>query len=274
VTTRVSREDALLLEGVERSARRDLFAAATDEDRERLGLRARDVAGGFVMAADREDSLLQNRALGLGLEESLSDDVVQEVVDHYRDGPPGFAINLCPFAVTPETETLLTEYGFGTFFHHLKWMRGAEPVTLQEQGLRVECVGSDQRDAWAQLAARIFENPEGHADWSKRVVGRPGWFHYLAYVHDTPIAVGAMFVLDGAAWLGSGGTLESHRRHGAHRALLARRIRDGLEHGVRMFTLETGPDWPDLPGDALRNAAHAGFHPVYARPSWIWPLPR
>jgi hypothetical protein len=250
VTTRVSREDALLLEGVERSARRDLFAAATDEDRERLGLRARDVAGGFVMAADREDSLLQNRALGLGLEESLSDDVVQEVVDHYRGGPPGFAINLCPFAVGPETETLLTEHGFGTFFHHLKWMRGAEPVTMPEQGLRVECVGPDQGDAWARLAARIFESPEGHADWSKRVV------------------------VDGAAWLGSGGTLESHRRRGAHRALLARRIRDGLEHGVRMFTLETGPDWPDLPEGALRNAAHAGFHPVYARPSWIWPLPR
>jgi hypothetical protein len=271
---RVNRDDALVLEGVERAARRDLYAAATEEDRERLGLRSREVAGGFVMAADREDSLLQNRALGLGLEESLSDEIVREVVDHYRDGPPGFAINLCPFALRPETETLLTEHGFGTFFHHLKWGRGSEPVNLPEQRLRVETVGSDQQDEWARLAARIFESPEGHADWSKRVVGRPGWFHYLAYEGDTPIAVGCMFVLDGAAWLGSGGTLERHRRRGAHRALLARRLQDGLEHGARLFTLETGPAWRDLPGESLRNAARAGFHPVYARPSWIWPLPR
>lgn len=274
MTTRVSRDQALKLEQVERAARRDLHAAATGEDRERLGLRAREVAGGFVMAADREDSLLQNRVLGLGLEEALTDEVLCQVVDHYRGGPPGFAINLCPFAVSHETETLLAEHGFGTFFHHLKWARGAEPVSVPEHGLRVENVGPGQGDEWATLAARIFESPEGHADWSKRVVGRPGWFHYLAHEGNQPIAVGCMFVLDGAAWLGSAGTLARHRRRGAHRALLAQRVRDGLEHGAELFTLETGPDWPDLPGESLRNAARAGFHPVYARPSWIWPLPR
>lgn len=274
MTTRIHRDQALLLEHVEREARRDVYAAATVEDRERLGLRAREVAGGFVMAADRSDSLLDNRALGLGLEHPLTDEIVHEVVDHYRDGPPGFAINLCPFASSRESETLLIEHGFGTFFHHLKWARGAETVEMKESGVRVEAVGPEQRDEWAALAERVFESLEGHADWTKRVVGRPGWFHYLAYAGDTSIAVGCMYVLDGAAWLGSGGTLADHRRKGAHRALIARRLRDGLDQGVRWFTLETGPNWRDLPGESLRNAARAGFHPVYARPSWIWPLPR
>lgn len=272
MTPRASRDEALLLESVERDARRDAFAAATEEDRETLGLRSRELAGGFLMAADREDSLLHNRAIGLGLEEPMTDDVVQALVDHYRGGPPGFAINLCPYALTRESETRLTEHGFGTYFHHLKWARGDEPMEMPDPGVRVEAVGVEQRDEWAELAARIFGTPAGHAEWSKRVIGRPGWFHYLAYSGETPVAVGNMFVLDGAAWLGSGGTLVPHRRHGAHLALLARRIQDGLYAGARVFTLETGPNWRDLPGEALRNARRAGFRPVYARPSWIWPL--
>ena len=272
MTPRVSRDEALLLEGVERDARRDVYAAATDEDRETLGLRSRELAGGFLMAVDREDSLLHNRALGLGLEEPLTDEVVQEMVDHYRGGPPGFAINLCPYAASHESETRLAEYGFGTYFHHLKWARGAEPMEMPDHGVRVEAVTAAQQDEWAKLAATVFGTPAGHVEWSKRVVGRPGWSHYLAYSGETPVAVGCMYVRDGAAWLGSGGTLTQHRRHGAHLALLARRIRDGLRAGVRTFTLETGPNWRDLPGEALRNARRAGFHPVYARPSWIWPL--
>jgi hypothetical protein len=272
MTPRASRDEALLLEGVEREAGRDMYAAATDEDRVALGLRSRELAGGFLMAADHEDSLLHNRALGLGLEQPLTDDIVQELVDHYRDGPPGFAINLCPYAASHESETRLTEYGFGTYFHHLKWARGDEPVVSPKPGVRVEAVGEAQRDEWAELAARIFETPTGHVEWSKRVVGRPGWFHYLAYSAETPIAVGFMFVRDGAAWLGSAGTLAPYRRRGAHLALLARRIGDGLEAGARVFSLETGPNWRDLPGEALRNARRAGFHPVYPRPSWIWPL--
>lgn len=272
MTPRASRDEALLLEGVERDARRDMHAAATDEDRASLGLRSRELAGGFLMAADREDSLLHNRAIGLGLEQPLTDDIVQELVDHYRGGPPGFAINLCPYAASNESETRLAEHGFGTLFHNLKWARGAEPAEMPERGVRVEAIGEDRRDEWAELAARIFETPAAHAKWSARVVGRRGWFHYLAYLGDAPIAVGTMFVLDGAAWFGSAGTLKPHRRRGAHLALLARRIHDGLHAGARVFTLETGPNWHDLPGEALRNARRAGFHPVYARPSWIWPL--
>ncbi len=272
MTPRASRDEALLLESVELDARRDVFAAATDEDRTALGLRSRELAGGFLMTADREDSLLHNRALGLGLEEPITDDVVQSLVDHYRGGPPGFAINLCPYAVSRESETRLTEFGFGTYFHHLKWARGDEPVDMPDHGVRVEAVDGSRGDEWAGLAARIFESSAEHAEWSKRVVGRPGWFHYLAYSGDAPVAVGCMFVSDRGAWIGSAGTLAPHRRHGAHLALLARRIQDGLAAGVRLFTLETGPNWRDLPGEALRNARRAGFHPVYARPSWIWPL--
>ncbi len=273
MTVRVTREVALVLERVEREAWRDVHAAATPTDRAALGLRARELAGGWVMALDREESLLQNRALGLGLAEPLTDAVLEELRAHYRGGPPGYALNLCPFAKPTGIESLLARYGFGTYFHHLKWVRGVESVSEPRKGQRVERVAPEQASQWALLAARIFGGTPQHAAWSVRVVGRPGWSHYLAIDDDAPIAVGALFVSGDAAWLGSGGTLESHRRQGAQGALFARRVRDGLAQGVRWFTTETGPDWPEVPGESLRNAARAGFHPAYERPSWIWPLP-
>jgi hypothetical protein len=88
-----------------------------------------------------------------------------------------------------------------------------------------------------------------------------------------PVAVAALFVHERAAWLGAAATLESHRRQGAQGAMFARRIADALDQGARVLTTETAPDWPDLPGESLRNAARAGFHPAYERPSWIRPLP-
>ena len=77
---------------------------------------------------------------------------------------------------------------------------------------------------------------------------------------------------EGAAWFGLAGTLESHRRRGAQGALFAARVAAARAMGARVFTLETAPDWPEVPGESLRNARRAGFHPAYERPSWVWPV--
>jgi len=265
----VDRETALELEDIERRAWRDAHAAASAAERDALGLRPRELAGGFVLAADREDSLLQNRALGLGLREPITGSVVDTLREHFQGNRHGFALNLCPFAEPAGVEGLLVSRGFATYFHHLKWVRGQEPLAPVRDGPRVERIGNERAGEWAALHAEVHPAALAHATWNARIVGRPGWSHYLAYQDAVPIAVAAMFVADGLAWLGFASTRTQHRRQGAQGALLAQRVRDGLEQGVRWFTLETGPAWPDLPGDSLRNAARAGFRPAYQRPSWI-----
>lgn len=224
------------------------------------------------MAADRVESLLHNRALGLGLHEPLSAGTLDAVLAHYRGGAPGFALNLCPLASRDGLERELSARGFATFFHHLKWVRGDAPAPPVNSTLRIERALPARALEWGALAARILESPVGHAAWTARTVGRPGWSHYFACDSGTPVAVGALFVRDDAAWLGWGATLESHRRRGAQGALLATRIADALEQGARWLTTETAPDWPDVPGESVRNAKRAGFHPAYERPSWIWPV--
>lgn len=268
----LTRELALLIERVEAAAWRDVHASASAEDRAALGLRTRELAGAWLMAADLEESLLQNRALGLGLHEPATGPVLDALLAHYRGRAPGFAVNLSPFAQPAGLEQELAARGFGTFFHHLKWVRGSEPAAVVNGEMNVQRVRVEQAAEWGELAARIFDSPPAHAAWSARCVGRAGWSHYFARAGGAPVAVGALFVHGGAAWLGSGGTLEAHRRQGAQGALIARRVRDALAQGARWLTLETAPDWPDLPGDSLRNATRAGFHPAYERPSWIWPV--
>src|SRR5262245_39830590 len=117
----VSRDVALAIEGVEAAAMRDQHACAMPDERAALGLRSRELAGGFAMAADHEESLLQNRTLSLGLTEPVSEAVLDELFAFYAGGPPGFAVNLCPFASPAGVQRLLERRGMRTFFHHLKW---------------------------------------------------------------------------------------------------------------------------------------------------------
>lgn len=268
----VSREQALVLEHIEAAAWRDVHAAASAADRAALSIRSRDLAGAFVMSCDREESLLANRVVGLGLDEPVTGETLDTLVAHYRGRVSGFAINLSPFSTPASLEAPLAERGFATFFHHLKWWRDDAPYESPASDIEVREAREADAAAWGALAAEIQEQSSAHAAWSANVVGRPGWWHGFALERGTPIGVAAMYVAHGAAWLGMAGTRPSHRRHGAQQALLAARIGEARARGARVLTLETAPDWPEVPGESLRNAARAGFHPAYERPSWIWPV--
>jgi hypothetical protein len=241
---------------------------ASDTDRSELGLRATALAGGYAMAADGHESLLQNRVLGLGLYEPLNDAALDSVIAYY---PPdkGFAINLCPFAEPADSNELLARHGFATFFHHLKWVRDAAPAAAVETSLELVTIGPDRAQEWATLYSEIHGLSPAYASWSASAVGRDGWTHHLALDRGRPVAAAAMFVQEGLAWLGKMGTLEADRNRGAQGALIAARVNTGIASGVRTFALETAPAWPELPGGSLRNAARAGFRPAYARPSWV-----
>ena len=275
----VSRELALVIERVEAQARRDHYARATPEDRAALGIRTCELDGALVLAVDRDESLLLNRVLGLGLATPVTEHALDELLAHYTArpaelGPPtGFAINLSPFAAPAGIERSLERRGFRTFFHHLKWVREDSPAPEARTELRIECVPAAGATAWTEVSARVHASSPAHVAWDRRTVGQSGWSHYVAYDGAEGVAVGALFVHDGAAWLGGAATLEAHRGRGAQGALLARRIRDAIQQGARRLTLETAPAWPHLPGESLRNAARAGFYPAYQRPSWIWPVP-
>jgi GNAT superfamily N-acetyltransferase len=191
------------------------------------------------------------------------------VAAHFANGSP-FAINLSPLAEPGTLAQELASRGMRTFFHHVKWLRGAAAPAAVTTRLRVTRVAPADAGVFA-AATHAGEEPHRDAQraWAAAMVGRPGWHHVLAWQDDEAVAGAAVFVEDGAAWLGHARTREAFRRQGAQQALLAERIRIAAEAGATLLTTETAPDWPDLPRESLRNVARAGFRIAYERPSWI-----
>jgi GNAT superfamily N-acetyltransferase len=105
-------------------------------------------------------------------------------------------------------------------------------------------------------------------------VGRTHWHHYMAWDGDAPAAAAALFIRDGAGWLGVAATLPAYRRRGAQGALMARRLQDGAALGCRWFATETGQDRPDKPNPSFHNMQRAGFIVAYQRPNYLPPPTR
>lgn len=270
MTMPVTRAEGLRLEDIEAAAWRSLAAHASPEDHAALGLATHRFDGAFALTTARAESLHWNRAWGVGLHEPVHEGTLATLAALARGRETGFAVPLCPFAEPADTDRRLEAAGFGTFFHHLKWSRDDRPAEPVTTGLRVRLVTPAEASAWGALAARLLGESPAHGAWLARSVGAPGWSHHWACDGDTPVAVGALFMADASAWLGLAATDEAHRRRGAQGALLAHRIEHARTHGARVMTLETGPDWADVPREALRNARRAGFRTAYERPVWLW----
>lgn len=258
------------IERAEALAWLDTYSAAPPAAIETLGLRPRAIGAVALLAADRSDSLLHNRAIGVGVLEPASDAFLDQVGQHYSRTASGFAINLSPLAEPLDTPERLASRGFQSFFHHVKWVRGARAPVAVPTDLRIAAVDASDTMQYAQTI-HDHDTPERDAQliWTAAAVGRPGWTHLLAWDGDQAVAGAAVFVAGDTAWLGSAYTREAFRRRGAQCALLAERIRLAIAAGASLLTTETAPDWPDLPRESLRNVARTGFRVAYERPSWI-----
>lgn len=270
MSSRISLADAVRIERIESLASLDQHAAAPATAMAALGLRTRVLGATALLAADRSDSLLHNRAIGVGVLEAATPELLDAIEAHYAPSRQGFAINLCPFAEPGDVPQELTRRGFQTWFHHVKWVRGVSAPPAVTHELRVAHVTPADAARFAEVL-HDDDEPERAAqmEWTVECVGRPGWTHLLAFDGDEPVAGASVFVHHDTAWLGHARTRQSSRRRGAQQALLAERIRVAGAAGATLLTTETAPDWPDLPRESLRNVARAGFRIAYERPSWI-----
>ena len=245
----------------------DMTHRATPEIREALGLQAIPVGGGVVTIASRVPSLLYNRAFAFGLEEPIDEDTLDRMIGLYRPDVP-FTIQPSPFARPGEIRAWLEARGIPSRFNWVKWLREARPPAKFATDLAIERIGPDLASRFGELAFTVFHGePPTIRPWFEQTIGKPGWTHYLAFDHDQPAALAALYVTEGVGWLGWGGTLSSHRGRGAQSALIERRLRDGIAQGCRWFTVETADDLPEKPNPSFRNVARAGFRLLYRRPS-------
>ena len=256
---------------VEREAFGDLFAAAPPELVGRLGIASRREGSTLMVAARHLDQPKMNRAVGLGSLGAATEGQLDAAIAWLRThAHPGGMVQVAPDEGAAEVPAWLAARGFTPLADSwARLRRGAEPVDLPSSASPLVVRLATDRDAAAfgEVVARGFGLDAALAPWYAALVGRPRWRAYLVYRGDSPVAAGSLYLGDGAGWVGTGATLPEARNLGAQTALLARRIADGLDLGLREFAAEVLAQTREgAPENAsLRNARRAGFAIAYIR---------
>jgi hypothetical protein len=211
-----------------------------------------------------------NRIVGLGVgnvaTESMLDDIIAIL---QKAGCKNYMAQVSPLAEPAQLPEWLNARGFTRGRNWAKVYRGNEPDPSILTDLRVETIGGEHADAYADIALAAFEMPPELRPLIIGNVGKPGWHHYLAFDGEQPVSAAAMFVSGDVGWLGFGSTLESHRKHGGQGAMFTRRIKDGLVLGCKWFVTEAVEDTPESPNPSYHNMLRAGFELAYLRPNYV-----
>ncbi len=236
-----------------------------------LGLVSQHVGGAWALGRARDTTLSYNRTVGFGLERPGSAEDVAALKTFYAGhGIPAFRIALCPVVEPAGFETTLAAAGFGTYPPVFKWERDASAARAAATEFRIDRAIPDEADAMDTALLAAFGGWPLSVPLASPLVGTPHWHHYVARDGDAIVAVAAMYVREGLAWLGAAGTLATHRGRGAQGALIARRIDDARALGCHTLTTETGPDPPGKPNPSPHNLERAGFRVAYVRPIWVF----
>ncbi len=257
---------ARLVEGSESAVYAQIVLSAPADVVTNIGMRIERAGSAVALITKKMDFMLFNRVIGLGLMEPATEMMVDNIIALYHNASiQNFAVQLSPAAQPAALPAWLEARGLLRRGNWAKVYRGVESPPEIPTDLRIECIGPEHAAAFASVACTAFGMPDTLRPWLAAFVGGPGWRHYLAWDGDTPVATGALFIRDGVGWLGVGSTLPSHRRRGAQGAIMAQRIRDGVELGCRRLITETGEDTPDHPNPSYHNMRRTGFKLAYHR---------
>jgi GNAT superfamily N-acetyltransferase len=108
----------------------------------------------------------------------------------------------------------------------------------------------------------------GNTMWPEyaRSAGKEGFFDYMAFDRDHPVATAALCVFEDMGYLLMGSTAESHRQRGAQQALIAKRIEMAEAVGCAIMVSET----LYMLQHSYRNLQRAGFREIYEKEVYEW----
>lgn len=259
---------ARLADDAEAAAYADLYDAAPPDLRQALGLRVEWRDGITALVAPGLPTPMFNRAIGLGMAHPATQDDVGWLQRLYRDAGVGpWWLHRNPHALPDDFLARLRVAGYADARRRswAKVLRGTAPAPAVASDLAVDEPARARWDETAACIAQVFGLPPPAAGWLAALHGRPRWRVYAAADGGHVVGGACMYVDGGVAWLGMGSVLESHRRRGGQRALMARRIADAIAAGCTAITTETGEPAAGEPNPSLANMARCGFGVVASR---------
>jgi len=278
-STMTPAELATLADDIEARAWVDYYDAAPPALRDALGIAHDRVADATVLLAPGVELALFNRAIGLGLRTPANEDSVAQVAAAFTAaGSRQWWLHVNAHAQPRDTALSLEAAGWWPA-ESANWVKMLRPAGVVDAGvvdagkttLRVAASTDADADAIVDAITRGFGLPPFFATWLCALHGRPRWQLYGVFDGATAVGGGALFLDGDRAWVGIGSMLESHRRRGGQRAVMARRINDATRAGVRWIATETGEPTNDV-NPSLLNMQRCGFECVATRRNLLPPL--
>jgi hypothetical protein len=265
--TTITQDQVVALERIERDLTDELFAAAPPDVARQFELHHRRIEDGVWSISRVLDHIMFCRLQGFGVETPARGQALDDAIASFQAAKvKNWIVQVAPGADT--LARLLAERSFER--HPRTWAKfvfAGEPPAPRTD-LTIREIDARSASAFGEVASAAFGLPPAAASWLGSTVGRPNFHTFMAFAGDTPVAGGSVFIKDGVAWLGFGGTLASHRGHGAQSAILAIRVRAARDAGVKLISTETGIPHEGEAGPSFRNIQRAGFRVAYERPNF------
>jgi len=230
------------------------------------------IGDGLLTLCANSDALRLNRVIGLGHRARASEELVDRIVERFRSHRlKRFSVMLSPGPQSAEIAQWLGERGFLRHAGYALLVRGTRrPVPVTRTDLRV--AKAARRDAGTIVAIheQCFGGTPSRKPWALAGAFLPGLEQYLARAGRVPVAVGTLRIEGELAWLGGGATLTPWRRHGAHAALIAARLRRAARARCRWVWVETSEPLPGRPAGSNRNLVRLGFEPACIKSAFVW----
>jgi len=230
------------------------------------------VGDGLLTLCANSDALRLNRVVGLGHRGAASEALIDEIVARFRRHRlKRFSVMLAPGPQGAEIAEWLTARGFQRHAGYELLVRDARrPVPPPGTKLRIRRATRREADAILSIHEQCFASPPSRRPWAKAGLFLPGLEQYLASAGQVPVAAGTLRIDGELAWLGGGATLTPWRRHGAHLALIAARLRRAARAGCRRVWVETSEPMPGRPTGSNRNLRRLGFEPACVKSAFVW----
>jgi hypothetical protein len=226
-------------EVIARDAVLDFYEAAGPEIHASLRIRSAQIGRIGLIGLAESDRTEFNR--GLGFDQPVSKLAFDEAVAWlHAHAAPGWAIQIPSGALSNPLRAHLLGAGLSTkgrgWARHI---RASTMPAISTPDHDVRLLDAEAAEDFAAVAQEGFGLPVATREWFAALVGRPHWFIFANYEARAPVAVGAMFIAHGIAWLGFDTTLTCGRGRNPQPALIAARVAAGLARGLGGFVAET-----------------------------------
>ncbi len=249
--------NSFLIEQTEIAAWRDLIDAAPDSFQIINGLRHKNIGGGMAINFQKEPIPLFNRVIGLGLEEPLTQNVIDEIKTFYNHHEK-YIVHYSPPMHPVDADSLLKQNGFylaGSWERIVRNNVASNKDESKNDSIEVRLVDSTSKESWVQFLITTYGF--NFYEWPRSFALRKGWKHYIA-LRDNKIVACRSFFMTKEKTVFSGvdapvpGVMTSD--YAPDFAIWKRAIRDGLKEGAILFVADI-----ELPDKEKNKAAYDGF---------------